>query len=200
MAETGFSHRFTAYEIVGHIFGLSYRKISGGNQVKNSFFRISNISVSCPHAQLRSRTVIKSYGHLSDLGGRDRSQSPPCWIFQVKQIHPSTAPERTTRQISAHFTSKQILPFGITFFFHLSLIDLWKVENYILEFFRFSQKKNTSQKYIIWIIFQPTVPIRLVVLFSISTLNTCVPTSKHVTCDINQQNFKIIDLYFVKSE
>ena len=30
--------------------------------------------------------------------GRDRSQSPPCWIFGVTQIHPSTASERTTRQ------------------------------------------------------------------------------------------------------
>ena len=27
--------------------------------------------------------------------GRDRSQSSPCWIFRVKQIHPSTASERT---------------------------------------------------------------------------------------------------------
>ena len=38
VAETGFSHRLTAYKIVGHFFGLSYRKISGSNQVKNSFF------------------------------------------------------------------------------------------------------------------------------------------------------------------
>ena len=58
VAKTGFSHRLTAYKIVGHFFGLSYRKISGSNQVKNSFFRISNISVPCPHAQLRGRTVI----------------------------------------------------------------------------------------------------------------------------------------------
>ena len=36
---------------------------------------------------------IKSYGHW----GRDRSQSQPCWIFQVKQIHPSTASQRTTQ-------------------------------------------------------------------------------------------------------
>ena len=28
--------------------------------------------------------------------GRDRSQSPPCWIFRVKHIHQSTASERTT--------------------------------------------------------------------------------------------------------
>ena len=51
------AHRLTAYKIVGHFFGLSYRKISGSNQVKNSFFRISNISVPCPHAQLRGRAV-----------------------------------------------------------------------------------------------------------------------------------------------
>ena len=37
LAETGFSHRLTAYKIVGHFFGLSYRKISGHNQV-NFFF------------------------------------------------------------------------------------------------------------------------------------------------------------------
>ena len=38
VAETGFSHRLTAYKIVGHFFGLSYQKISESNQVKNSFF------------------------------------------------------------------------------------------------------------------------------------------------------------------
>ena len=59
MAETGFSHRLTAYKFVGHLFGLSYRKISGHNQVKNHFFRISNISVQCLHAQLSIRTVTK---------------------------------------------------------------------------------------------------------------------------------------------
>ena len=59
VAETGFRHRLTAYKIVGHFFGLSYRKISGNNQVENISFKISNISVPCPHAQLRGRTVIK---------------------------------------------------------------------------------------------------------------------------------------------
>ena len=101
-AETGFSHRFTAYKIVGHFFGLSYRKISGSNQVKNSFFRISNISVPCPHAQLRGRTVIQKLWTFFGPWGRDRSQSPPCWIFRVKQMHPSTASERTTLQIFTH--------------------------------------------------------------------------------------------------
>ena len=38
VSETGFSHTLTAYKIVGHFFGLSYWKISGNNQVKNSFF------------------------------------------------------------------------------------------------------------------------------------------------------------------
>ena len=98
MAETGFSHRWTAYKIVGHFFELSYRKRSGSNHVKNSFFRISNISVPCPHAQLRGRTVIKKLWTFFGHSGRDSSQSPTCWIFQVKQIHPSTASERTTRQ------------------------------------------------------------------------------------------------------
>ena len=58
-AEIGFSQRLTAYKIVGHYFGLSYLNISGNNKVENIFFRISNISVPCPHAQLRGRTVIK---------------------------------------------------------------------------------------------------------------------------------------------
>ena len=72
VAETGVNHRLTAYKIVGHFFGLSYLNISGNNQVGSSFFRISNISIPCPHAQLRGHTVIKhllkSYGHISDLG------------------------------------------------------------------------------------------------------------------------------------
>ena len=92
VAETGFSHRLTAYKIVGHFFRLSYREISGHNQVKNS-----NISVPCPHAQVRGRTVIKKLWTFFGPSGRDRSQSPPCWIFRVKQIHQSTASEKATR-------------------------------------------------------------------------------------------------------
>ena len=95
VAETGFSHRLTAYTIVGHFFGLSYRNISGDNRSKNIFFRISNISVPCSHAQLECRKVIKKLWTFFGPWGRDRSQSPPCWIFRVKQIHQST--ERTTR-------------------------------------------------------------------------------------------------------
>ena len=83
----------------GTFFGLSYRKISGSNLIKISFFRISNISVPCLHAQLRGRTVITKLWTFFGPWGRDRSQSPPCWIFRVKQIHPSTASERTTRQV-----------------------------------------------------------------------------------------------------
>ena len=94
MAETNLSHRLTAYKI----FRLSYRKISGSNQVKNCFFTINNISVPCPQTQLRGRTVIKKFWTFFGPWGRDRSQSPPCWIFRVKLIHPSTASERTTRQ------------------------------------------------------------------------------------------------------
>ena len=99
MAETGFSCRLPASKIVGHFFG---RKISGSNQVNNSFFRISNISVPCPHAQFICCTVIKKLWTFFGPWGRDGSQSPPCWIFKVKQIHPSTASERTTRQIFTH--------------------------------------------------------------------------------------------------
>ena len=68
VAETGFIHILTAYKIVGHFFGLSYLKISGSNQVKNIFFRISNISV--PSRMLSSEVAqsLKSYGHFSDLG------------------------------------------------------------------------------------------------------------------------------------
>ena len=74
----GFSHRLTPYKIVGHFFGRSYLNISLTNQVKNSFFRISNISAPCPHAQLRSRTVNKKLWTFFGPWGRDRSQSPPC--------------------------------------------------------------------------------------------------------------------------
>ena len=86
MAETEFSHRLTAHKIVGHFFGLSDRNISGSNQVENSFFRISYISVPCPHAQLSGRAVIKKLWTFFRPWGRDLSQSPPCWIFRVKHI------------------------------------------------------------------------------------------------------------------
>ena len=52
--------------------------VMSDNQVENSFFRISNISVPCPHAQLRGRTVIKKLWTFFGPCGRDRSQSPPC--------------------------------------------------------------------------------------------------------------------------
>ena len=97
VAETGFSHRLTAYKIVGHFLWLSSLNISLNNQVENILFRISNISVPCPHPQLRGRTVIKKLGIFFGPWGWDRSQSPPCWIFRVNQIHQSTASERTTQ-------------------------------------------------------------------------------------------------------
>ena len=59
------------------------------------FFRISNISFPCPHAQLRDRKVIEKLWAFFGPWGRDRSQSPACWIFRVKQIHQSTNSERT---------------------------------------------------------------------------------------------------------
>ena len=50
------------------------------------FFRISNISVPCPH-KLRGRTVIKKLWTFFGTWGRDRSQSPPCWIKANPSIH-----------------------------------------------------------------------------------------------------------------
>ena len=64
-----FSHRLTAYKIVGHFFGLPYLNKSGNNQVDNIFFQF--------HARMLSSEVaqsLKSYGHFSDFGGWDRSQ------------------------------------------------------------------------------------------------------------------------------
>ena len=66
VAETGFSHRSTAYKIVGHFFGLSYRKISGSNQGK---FFLESVTFHV-HAHMLSTEVaqsLKSYGHFSDL-------------------------------------------------------------------------------------------------------------------------------------
>ena len=87
-------------------------KYRGIIRSKIVFFRISNISVPCPHAQLRGRTVIKKLWTFFGPWGRDRSQSPPCWIFRVKQIHQSTASERTTRHAciaSAYFAYERLL-------------------------------------------------------------------------------------------
>ena len=68
VAETGFSHKLTAYKIVGHFFGLSYRKISGSNQVKNRFLESVTFQF---HVRMLSSVVaqsLKSYEHFSDLG------------------------------------------------------------------------------------------------------------------------------------
>ena len=81
----------------GTFLWLSYRKIRAMIRSKIVFFRISNISVPCRHAQLRGRTVTKKLWTFIGPWGRVRSQSPPCWIFRVKQIHQSTAWEGTTR-------------------------------------------------------------------------------------------------------
>ena len=88
VAGTGFSHRLTAYKIVGHFIGLSYRKISGSNQVKKSFLGISNISVPCPHAQLRGRTVIKKLWTFFGPWCRDVSYYPAgiCCRFKWSSI------------------------------------------------------------------------------------------------------------------
>ena len=75
-------------------------KYRGVIRSKIDFFRISNISVPCPHSQLRGRTIIKKLWTFFRPWVRYRSLSPPCWIFRVKQIHPSTASGRTTRQVA----------------------------------------------------------------------------------------------------
>ena len=71
VAETGFSHRLTAYRIVGHFFGLSYREITGSNQVKNSLFLesvASQFHACMLSSEVAQSLLIKSYGHFSDLG------------------------------------------------------------------------------------------------------------------------------------
>ena len=90
-------HRLTSYKIVGHFFGRHIGKYRGLIRSKIVFFRISNISAPCPHAQLRGRTVIKKLWAFFGLWSRECSRSPPCQIFRVKQIHQSTASKRTTR-------------------------------------------------------------------------------------------------------
>ena len=74
VAETGFSHRLTAYKIVGYFFGLSYiGKYRGVIRSKIVCFRIRNISVPCPHALLRGRSVIEKLWTFFGHWGRDRS-------------------------------------------------------------------------------------------------------------------------------
>ena len=61
-AETGFSHRLTAF------FGLSYLNISGNNQVKNFFLESVTFQF---HAHILSSEVVqslKSNGIFSELG------------------------------------------------------------------------------------------------------------------------------------
>ena len=99
VTKTGFSHRLTPHKILGHFL----KDLPPNIEVKNIFFRISNISVTCPHAQLTARTVLQNNRHFFGPWVRDRSQSPPCWIFRVKQIHQSTASERATRLCYDYF-------------------------------------------------------------------------------------------------
>ena len=147
-----------------HFFGPSYRKISGSNQVKNSFCRISNISVPCPHAQLRGRTVIKKLWTFFGPWGRDRSQSPLCWIFRVKQIHPSTASEWTTRQevalpIIFPVTCPSTYPEMWSYFHQLWAVNSWhlKVKGIVIWFYQIStfntSKRNVSASTFWWPVF-----------------------------------------------
>ena len=104
---------------MGHFFGLSYRKYRRVVRAKKVFFRIGNILVPCQHAQHRGRTGIKKLRTFFGHWDRDRSQSPPCWIFRVKQIHPSTASERTTRQqcsvLFTHYPWSLVLSINVPF-------------------------------------------------------------------------------------
>ena len=68
MAETGFSHKLTAYKIVGYYFWLSYRKISLNNQVENIFLESVTFLF---HARMLSSEVaqsLKSYRSFRTLG------------------------------------------------------------------------------------------------------------------------------------
>ena len=70
VAETGFSHRLTTYKIVGHFFGLSYRKISGSIIIRSKIVFLESVTFQF-HARMLSSEVaqsLKSYGHFSDLG------------------------------------------------------------------------------------------------------------------------------------
>ena len=58
------------------------------------------------------RSVIKKLWTFFGPWGRDRSQSPACWIFWVKQLHPSTASERTTRQLHYAISVRWCVVFG----------------------------------------------------------------------------------------
>ena len=88
MAETGFSHRFTAYKIVRHFSDCHIRKYPGVIRLKVVFFRISNISVPCPHAQLRVRTVKKLWTFFG-LSGRIALSHCHVGFFRwSKYIHP----------------------------------------------------------------------------------------------------------------
>ena len=87
--ETGFSHRLTAYKIVGYFSGLSYRKISGSNQVKNIFLESAIFQF---HARMLSSEVahsLKGYGHFSVFVVRIALSHRHVGFFgESKYIHP----------------------------------------------------------------------------------------------------------------
>ena len=89
MAETGLSHRLTAYKIVGHFYGLSYLKISGNNQVENIFLESVTFQF---HARMRSSEVaqsLKSYEHFSDHGVETAlSHCHDAFFGYIKYINP----------------------------------------------------------------------------------------------------------------
>ena len=67
VAGTGFSHRLTAYKIVGHFFGLSHLNISVTYQVENIFFKSVTFQFRARMLSSEVAKSLKSYGHFSDL-------------------------------------------------------------------------------------------------------------------------------------
>ena len=73
-------------------------KYRGVIRSKIVFLRISNISAPCPHAQLRGRTVIKKLWTFGTMGSGSLSVTAMLEFCRVKQIHQSTASERSARK------------------------------------------------------------------------------------------------------
>ena len=67
-------------------------------------------------------SIIKKLWTFFGPWGRDRSQSPPCWIFRVKQIDPSMASEKTTRLLQPLPCWNILWIMETKGFFHLAII------------------------------------------------------------------------------
>ena len=91
VAETGFSHRLSLYKIEAHLFGRSYLRLLFEYSGRFFFFRINDISITCPHDQLTGRTVIKKLWIFFGLEVQIALSHRHVDFFRVKQIHQSTA-------------------------------------------------------------------------------------------------------------